>query len=86
MGIFMSSSTRFIIHGTHITENLLHHKAADVRRILEDKGFKEDTSGDADDAKHFHSAAGTPEGGKTTTVQFDDGGFVLEDGGVSHSE
>ncbi len=82
----MASTNRFIVHGSHITENLLHHKAADVRRILEEKGFKEDASAASDDATHFHPPAGTPEDGKTTTILFDDGGFVLEDGGVSHSE
>ena len=80
----MQSPTRFIIHGTHITENLQHHKVTDVRRILEEKGFKEGPSGEAADATHFYPLSGAPDDGKQTTVCFGDGDFV-EDNGVKHS-
>ena len=81
----MQQNTRFIIHGIHITENLLHHKAADVRRILEEKGFEEDTRQEGDGATHFYPAPGTPDSAKLTEVVFDEGGFVLEAGGVKHT-
>jgi hypothetical protein len=76
---------QFIIHGMHITENLLHHKLADVRRILEEKGFGEDKSRTSGDSIHFLPASGAAEKELLTMIQFDDAGFVAEDG-VSHSE
>lgn len=81
----MQSSSRFIVHGTHITENLLHHKASDVRRILEDKGFREAPAENGDDAIHFHPASGESQDNKQTTVRFGDGGFVQEEDGVQLS-
>jgi hypothetical protein len=73
------ASNQFIVHGTHITENLQHHKATDVRRILEEKGFKEAASQNGDDAAHFYPPTGTPEDGKQTVIHFDED-FVAEDG------
>jgi hypothetical protein len=77
----MQSSSRFVVHGLHITENLLHHKSSDVRRILEEKGYKE--SSDApDNATLFQPVSGEAQDGKQTVISFDDSGFVLQDGGV----
>jgi hypothetical protein len=84
IGRVMAATTLFIIHGVHITENLQHHKANDVRRILEEKGFKEGPSGEDDEATHFYPATGETEHSRQTTVRFEDGDFVA-DGGVSHS-
>ncbi len=70
----MQSNSSFIVHGAHITENLEHHKKSDVRRILEDKGFQEDGSGD-DDAVHF-TKSDSGEQDKQTVIRFGDGDFV----------
>lgn len=78
------ANTRFIIHGTHISENLQHHKVSDVRRILEEKGFKEVQSDGAADIVHFHPGTGTPESQKQTNISFGEAGFV-EENGVTHS-
>ena len=73
----------YIIHGTHISENLLHHKASDVRRILEDKGFAEkQDEGDKENC-HFYPTSGAGMGSQQTTVRFGEGDFVLEEGGVT---
>lgn len=82
----MEPTTCFIVHSTHVAENLLHHKASDVRRILEDKGFTEDGAKEEDGATHFYPDAGTPQSSKQTKILFDDGGFVMEEGGVTHTE
>ena len=77
------SATTFIIHAIHITENLAHHKLADVQRILEEKGFEKD---DGDGAEIHFRNPGNPQNGKRTRVEFDEAGFVLEEGGVQHIE
>ena len=78
-----SSGTTFIVYGTHITENLQHHKLSDVQRILEDKGF-EKSGGDS--GEHYFRNPGSPENGKRTRVTFDEKDFVIEGEGVQHFE
>jgi len=73
----------FIIHSTHITENLAHHKLADVQRILEDKGFQKENDDGAE--VHFRNP-GNPENSKRTQVSFDAQGFVVEGTGLQHFE
>jgi hypothetical protein len=77
------TSNQFIIHGMHITENLQHHKTADVRRILEEKGFTENPSAEGD-VTHFYPPAGSLEDQKQTTITFVDN-FVAKDG-IRHTD
>jgi hypothetical protein len=59
--------------GAHISENLEHHKRADVTRILEDKGFKKST----DEATvSIYSRPGVTDNGQRTIIVFDDHQFV----------
>jgi hypothetical protein len=80
----MDANERVIIaHGTHITENLQHHKANDVQRILEGKGFE--LSNTEDSVEHY-KMPNSPENGKHTSISFDEQGFVKEEDGVLHKE
>lgn len=76
-------SAMFVVLGAHITENLEHHKSADVKRILEDKGFKESGS-NSDNAVHFYSQEGNPANGKRTIIIFGEKDFVQAQDGVKH--
>lgn len=78
-----SSGTIFIVYGTHITENLQHHKLTDVQRILEEKGF-EKSAGDG--AEYHFRNPGNPENSKRTRISFDEADFVMEGSGVQHLE
>jgi hypothetical protein len=78
-----STAQVFIVHGMHITENLEHHKASDVARILEDKGFEQNSDEARQRISHYR-LAGTPETGKHTRISFDAQGFVMKDAGVEY--
>ena len=93
-----STTAIYLVRGARISENLEHHKASDVVRILEEKGFKkEDNEAAALTAEKGFSeaAAGTTadvqcyvhkdgsDNGSRTVIFFDEGNFVRKEGGVS---
>ena len=75
-------SAMFIVCGAHITENLQHHKSKDVKRILEEKGFIETGSHDADRSIQFYVPRDGGAQSKRTFIVFDEQGFVLPGEGV----
>ena len=79
--VIQCMSTKFIVCGTHISENLQHHKVKDVERILEDKGFEKSVD-PANQSVSYFKQAGAADGDKRTVIVFGDGGFVLEKDGV----
>ncbi len=73
-----------IAHGTHITENLQHHKASDVQRILEDKGFRLSDTEVSDNETRHYQLPNSADNSKCTYIRFDEQGFVKARDGVCH--
>ena len=81
-----SKATVIIAYGTHITENLKHHKASDVQRILEEKGFELMATEAPENGTRHYKLPNSPDNGKRTSIRFDEQGFVNEENGVAHYE
>lgn len=75
-------SAAYIVVGLHLTENLQHHKRADVRRILEEKGFSEIANALPDHMFHFFIQEGQTSSSKRTIIIFGDKDTVHPTEGV----